>query len=328
MPEVQKVAEGVVVAATRMTKLKSEARYWTPVTVILFATLISSESTAKVLPEDRGDVLYHQYDGGGVTIDGPSVLVRKAYKDKLSFWGNYYADMISGASIDVQATASPYAETRTEFSAGVDYLRDKTLLGIGFTQSEEDDYEASTVRLSVSQDFFGDLSTLSFGYGFGDDVVKRNGDDVFVDTATHHSYQIEWSQIVTATIVANLGYESVVDEGFLNNPYRSVRYLDPTSGNGFSYQAELYPRTRTSDALALRVMSYLPWRAALRGEVRQYDDSWELAHRISRCRTPIHSENAGNLTCALATTIKTQQTSIPTCSPFATPRTFWPATKS
>ena len=32
---------------------------------------------AGVLPEDRADVLYHRYQGGGVTIQGPSVLVRK-----------------------------------------------------------------------------------------------------------------------------------------------------------------------------------------------------------------------------------------------------------
>ena len=100
--------------------------------------LAGSGVQAKVLPEDRADMLYHGYDGGGVSITGPSVLVRKAYKDKVSVWGNYYVDMISGASIDVEATASKYSETREEVSFGVDYLHDKTLMGIGFTQSEED----------------------------------------------------------------------------------------------------------------------------------------------------------------------------------------------
>src|SRR5690606_13330154 len=37
---------------------------------------------AAVLPDDRADVLYHRYDGGGVTIDGPSLLVRKKLKEK------------------------------------------------------------------------------------------------------------------------------------------------------------------------------------------------------------------------------------------------------
>jgi len=31
---------------------------------------------AAVLPEDRADIMYHRYEGGGVTIDGPAQLVR------------------------------------------------------------------------------------------------------------------------------------------------------------------------------------------------------------------------------------------------------------
>ncbi len=238
--------------------------------------LASSGLQAKVLPEDRADMLYHGYDGGGVSITGPSVLVRKAYKDKVSVWGNYYVDMISGASIDVEATASKYSETREEISFGVDYLHDKTLMGIGFTQSEEDDYSASTVRVSISQDFFGDLTTLSLGYSYGDDTVRRNGDDSFEDEAQHQSFLFELSQIVTTRLIVNLGVESVTDEGYLNNPYRSVRFLDDNSASGYSYQAEIYPRTRNSDAIAIRGMYYLPYRAALKAELRSYSDSWGI----------------------------------------------------
>ncbi len=237
---------------------------------------IASATHAKVLPEDRGDLLYHGYDGGGVTIQGPSVLVRKSYKDKISVWGNYYVDMISGASIDVEATASKYSETREEFSVGVDYLYDKTLLGFGYTQSEEDDYSAETFRFSVSQDFFGDLTTLSLGYAYGDDTVRRNGDENFEDEAQHQSFRLEVSQIVTTRLIVNLGVEAVTDEGYLNNPYRSVRFRDATSANGYSYQSEVYPRTRNSDAVAIRAMYYLPYRAALRAEVRAYADSWGI----------------------------------------------------
>ena len=231
---------------------------------------------AKILPEDRADALYHSYDGDGITINGPSVLVRKAYKDKISVWGNYYVDMISGASIDVEATASKYSETRREFSVGADYLYDRTLLGVGFTRSEEDDYEANTFRAAVSQDFFGDLTTLSLGYAYGDDTVRRNGDATFRDTATHQSFNLALSQVVTKHMIANLSFETVVDDGYLNNPYRSVRYVDSTSAQGYSYQAEAYPRTRSSDAVALRAMHYLPYRAAIRGEYRYYTDSWGI----------------------------------------------------
>ena len=46
-------------------------------------------SWALVLPEDRADAMYHAYDGGGVTVDGPSILVRKGYKEKVYAYVNY-----------------------------------------------------------------------------------------------------------------------------------------------------------------------------------------------------------------------------------------------
>ncbi|MFT4729587.1 MAG: hypothetical protein ACI9UN_004105 [Granulosicoccus sp.] len=266
--EVQKVAQEVVVVATK--------QYPIAVALISVGVTLSPLSLAKILPEDRADVLWHSYSGDNVTIEGPSVLVRKAYKDKISAWGNYYVDMISGASVDVEATASAYAESREEVSLGMDYLYDKTMLGVGITTSKEDDYEASTLHLSISQDFFGDLTTVSMGYSYGDDTVKRNGDDIFEDSANHQAYKFELSQILTKHMIMNLGYEAVVDEGFLNNPYRSVRFSDSTAGQGYSYQAEIYPRTRTSDAIAVRSMYYLPYRAALRAEYRYYSDSWGI----------------------------------------------------
>ena len=96
---------------------------------------LTSEALAGVLPEDRSDVLYHLYDGGGVEIDGPSILVRKKAGKSLSFVGNYYVDMISSASIDVITTASPYTEERTQWSLGMDYLRGNTTMRISSCSS-------------------------------------------------------------------------------------------------------------------------------------------------------------------------------------------------
>ena len=83
---------------------------------------MAGSAAAGVLPEDRADVMYHYYDGGGVQIDGPSVLARKKVLQNFSLFGNYYVDTVSSASIDVVTTASPYDEERTEMTAGVDYL--------------------------------------------------------------------------------------------------------------------------------------------------------------------------------------------------------------
>ena len=71
--------------------------------------------------------------------------------------------------------------------------------------------------------------------------------------------------------------ETMTDQGFLNNPYRQVRYIDPTNlTRGYSYQEELYPNTRTSHALALRGRYYLPQRAALSGGYRYFTDTWGI----------------------------------------------------
>jgi hypothetical protein len=78
-------------------------------TRVLLAALLAPlawPAQAAVLPDDRADVLYHRYDGGGVTVDGPSLLVRKKVADNYSVSANYYFDMVSSASIDERTSVN------------------------------------------------------------------------------------------------------------------------------------------------------------------------------------------------------------------------------
>ncbi|MBQ24102.1 DUF3570 domain-containing protein [Alcanivorax sp.] len=234
--------------------------------------LLTASALAAVLPEDRLDVLRHAYDGGGMDIKGPSVLVRKSFADKVSVRANYYVDKVSAASIDVVTSASPYSEERTEKSVGIDYLAGKAIYSLSYGNSEESDFEANSVHFDMSQDFFGDLTTLSLGYSKGWDEVFRTGDNSFAEEADRQHFRIGLSQVLTKNLIGSIGHELITDEGYLNNPYRSVRYL--TSPNSYSFEPERYPNTRTSDATALRLSYYLPWRAGLHGEYRIYSDSW------------------------------------------------------
>lgn len=229
-----------------------------------------------VLPEDRADVLYHLYEGGGVEIDGPSVLVRKQIGKSLSFVGNYYVDMVSSASIDVITTASPYTEERKQWSLGMDYLRGNTTMRVGYTSSEESDYDASTYNFSVSQDMFGALTTLTLSYAIGDDVVGKSDDPTFEKDLDKQIYGIGLTQILTKNLITTVNFETMTDEGFLNNPYRSVRYFDSGSALGYSFESELYPNTRTSNALGIRARYFLPYRAAIEGEYRYFIDTWDI----------------------------------------------------
>ncbi|TQV82725.1 DUF3570 domain-containing protein [Exilibacterium tricleocarpae] len=232
---------------------------------------------AAVLPEDRLDILYHAFDGGGVTIDGPSILVRKDFANTVSVSANYYLDMVSSASIDVEVSgASRYEEERTEYSVGIDYLYDRTLMSLSYTNSTENDYEADTVGFGISQEFFGAMTTLTMGFSIGDNTIRRTNDDEFEEEAQGRRYSIGLSQVLTKNWMAAIGIESVADEGYLQNPYRFVRFFNPTSPTEFTLEEENYPDTRNSDALSLRTMYYLPYRASLRGEYRLYSDNWGI----------------------------------------------------
>ncbi len=256
-----------------MTSLRRVSRTTACTAIALLATGVVH---AAVLPDDRADVLYHRYDGGGVTIDGPSVLLRKKFAEKYSVSANYYMDMVSSASIDVMTTASPYTEERTQGSLAFDLLHGKTQYTVSYTLSDESDYTANTASFDLTQDILGDLATVSFGFSQGWDEVRKNGDNAFGETVDRRNYRAGLQLIVTPRLMTGLNYEVITDEGFLNNPYRSVRYLDETSARGFSFQPELYPHTRTSNAVSINARYFLPHRAAVHGEYRYFTDTWGI----------------------------------------------------
>lgn len=235
--------------------------------------------TAAVLPEDRFDALLHSYDGGGISIDGPSIFFRKQATSNTSVAANYYVDSISSASIDVITSASPYSEERTEHSVHVNYLHDKSVLSVGFINSDENDFEAQSLYFNVSQDMFGDLTTLNMGYAKGKDNIfqteKTNGitrrDPTFLEEAERQNFKVGLTQVLTKHLVANINYELITDKGFLNNPYRSVHFSDG------SRIKEEYPETRSSNAISLNAKYYLPYRAAVNGAVRAFSDTWGIS---------------------------------------------------
>jgi len=252
---------------------------------LLALCILTAPVLAGVLPEDRFDHLEHYYNGGDITVQGPSVLVRKKAGDNLSLSAGYYEDMISSASIDVKLSASPYHEKRQQENAGLDYLHGKSTYSAGYIHSKEPDYTANTSYYSVSQDMFGDLTTLTLGYRRGWDQIFRdiktpNGvienDPTFHQRADHRGYTLSLSQILTRSLIFNFNYELLTDQGYLANPYRKIRYLSPGQGNGFTLADQVYPNTRTSNAFSGQLKYYLPWRAAVSGQYRFFRDTWGI----------------------------------------------------
>lgn len=245
--------------------------------LLLLISLFSISSIAAVLPEERADVLYHSYSGGGININGPAVLVRTNAGDSVSLSAKHYVDTISSASIDVEVIivgASTYEEERIENSFSIDFLNEKTLMSLGYTNSEENDFSADTVSFGISQDMFGDLTTLSMGFAHGDNEVRKTNEPNFLKYSQSDNFNLSLAQVITKNLIMSAAVDLTTDSGYLNNPYRQYRFiLTPTT---FDLRDEIYPKTRTSNALAVRGRYFLPYRAALHAEFRIFTDSWGI----------------------------------------------------
>jgi hypothetical protein len=220
------------------------------------------------LPEDRADAMYHRWDGGGTTADGPALLVRKSLMDRFSLSAFYYLDMVSNASIDVVTYASPYKENRNEYGVGFDYSLRNGLLSLSATSSREPDYQADAFNVDIQQESFGGMTTTSIGFSRGSDKVGRK-DLGFFDEARHWRYRAGVTQILTRRYQASLNAEVITDDGYLGNPYRSALVLG-------ARVPENVPRTRTGRAIGLRI-SGAEGSGAVRFDYRYYWDTWDIS---------------------------------------------------
>src|ERR1700680_3963416 len=164
---------------------------------------------AGVLPGDRTAGLYYRFEGGGLTVQGPSVLVRKKFGDSFSASYQYYEDLITSASIDVVSQASAYKEKRTQHNLNLNYLHGSTLYSVGYINSNEPDYKSNTGFFSISQSMFGDLTTVSFGFTRGWDKVGEVDHGIVVRTfhttgsadADSRNWSVGLSQVITRNLL-------------------------------------------------------------------------------------------------------------------------------
>ncbi len=236
---------------------------------LLGGLFAAAPARAVDLPPDRAEALFHSYSGGGVTALGPALLVRKSIADRVSIGASYYLDSVSNASIDVVTTASKYRENRAEYGLTADYVYRESTISLGASTSREPDYTANNGSVDLSQEVFGGMTTVSFGYSRGADDVKKKNAPEFADTAKHWRYRLGVTQILTPRWVASANVEILADDGFLGSPYRVARVFGAAV-------AERTPRTRSARAVKLRLIGDLGSRDALHVDYRYYYDTWDI----------------------------------------------------
>ncbi|GAC1495832.1 MAG: hypothetical protein NVS1B6_00380 [Steroidobacteraceae bacterium] len=239
---------------------------------------------AAVLPDDRADLFWSSYKGGGMDITGESLLVRKKFSEKFSVEANYFVDKVSGASVDVLSQASVIKDERKQKTISVDYIHDKTQYNLSYSNSTERDYISNTTHFALNQDMFGDLTTVTLGFTDSRNKVGENNGSAFkpaiawLGHATSRSYEGGLSQVITKNLIAGATVEIITDQGFLSNPYRPIRYrVDPSiSPLGYALGSQVYPNTHTTSAAQARAKYYLPYRAAASVSYRYFTDTWGI----------------------------------------------------
>jgi hypothetical protein len=258
---------------------------WPRRALSVFAALALAQSApAGVLPDDRADLFFSQYSGGGMKIDGESVLVQKRITEALGVEADYFIDKVSGASVDVLSNASVIKDERHQKTVTLEYIRNKTTYKLGFTNSTERDYISNTPHFQISQDMFGDLTTITLGYSSTRNKVGENNGTAlvpnvaWVGTSQTRSYSLGLSQIITRNLIGGVTVDVLTDSGYLANPYRFIRFVDNGAGNtkGWAQGSQNYPLTRTSTAVEARAKYYLPYRAAAAVSYRYFRDTWGI----------------------------------------------------
>jgi hypothetical protein len=234
--------------------------------------LVATQASGATLPEDRSELIYHYYDGGGVKATGPALLVRKSIADRVSLSAGYYIDAVSNASIDVVTTASPFKETRKAYDFGADWLVRDTLVSLALNTSREPDYTANGVSVDAAHEVFGAMTTISLGVTRASDEVRKAYDPGFQDVAKHWQYRFGLTQILSPRWLTSANFEAISDAGYLGSPYRAARVFGAAI-------PERVPRTRSSRAVKFRSLYDYgdgPTRTALRVEYRYFWDNWDI----------------------------------------------------
>ena len=202
-------------------------------------------------PEDEASIGYNYFDGGGITVHGPAMIVRKEVQGKTAIEAGARVDLVSSASIDVLTQGSKFRETRKEYTFGASRIFDETLLFSNYTLSDESDYTSNTLCLGLAHDLFEKNLTLTLSVSRAWDEVGDNSDPAFGEKGFNRStYSLGLAQSFSPRLLAQFNYEVTADEGYINSPYRNV--LVGATLSASTFEPEVYPDARTGQAFVIR----------------------------------------------------------------------------
>ncbi|HVH46448.1 MAG TPA: hypothetical protein VM925_29100 [Labilithrix sp.] len=167
---------------------------------------------------------YH--DSIATSVVTPSLTA--SVESPTSGWGvngRYLVDVVTAASPDIVATASPrWTEVRNAGNVGGRYKPGTFGVAGGVTASYTPDYLALGASGQLTQELDEKNLTLVAGYSYGHDTIGRTGTpfSVFSRTLEYHGINAGFVRVLNKSLVAALNADVIVENGDQSKPYRYV----------------------------------------------------------------------------------------------------------
>jgi hypothetical protein len=241
-------------------------------------------------------------DSDDVTVITPTLS--GSVEDPLAGWsigGRYLVDVVTAASADIVATASPrWSEIRHAFSGSVAYKRGDIGGGLQASASIEPDYRSLALGGTATWELYQKNITLLFGYSYMSDTAGRSGTpfDVFERTLGRHTVSFGTTLVLSRATLATAVVDAIVERGDPSKPYRYVPLFhqgasaDVPAGaspelvnavRAHERPAEQLPLARERFALTGRLAHRFS-ASTFRLEERLYIDTWGLMASTSEAR--------------------------------------------
>ena len=207
--------------------------------------------------------------------------------------GGFLVDVVTAASTDIIATASPrWTEVRYVPAIGGHKKFDEFDLSARASVSVEPDYLAPGGGVGASVELFQKTVTPSLAYDFGYDISGRSGTsfEEYGNVLTRHGFDAGVGLVLGKATFLAISGTAVFESGDSSKPYRYIPMFDPSVVDrvpaGFSIESvhatrlpervlEQLPTSRQRFAVAGRIAHRFA-SSTIRAEERLYVDSWGL----------------------------------------------------
>jgi hypothetical protein len=233
-------------------------------------------------------------DSDDVTVVTPTIS--GSVEDPLAGWsvgGRYLVDVVTAASADIVATASPrWSEIRHALSGSIAYKRGDIGGGLQASASIEPDYRSLALGGTIAWELYQKSIALLIGYSYMSDTAGRSGApfDVFERTLGRHTMSGGATLVVTRSTMVTAVVDAIIERGDPSKPYRYVPLFHPGASSGVpagaspelvnasrvhERPAEQLPLSRERFALTGRLAHRFS-TSTFRLEQRLYIDTWGL----------------------------------------------------